>query len=175
MAVTRTLFRGLVQADTTVSTVLARMNAELSRENEAQVFVTAVIGCLDLSNGRLTYGNAGHPPPFRASAADRTVTTLEAPPGIAFGVLPDATYGEAALHLTPQDLVVVYTDGITEAIDARGRLFSEARLREVLVSKAGEAAHIALDGVLEAVDGFVGGTAQEDDITALAIRYRGSR
>jgi serine phosphatase RsbU (regulator of sigma subunit) len=171
MAVTRTLFRAIVHDDARVGAVVGRMNAELARDNERQFFVTALAGCLELQSGELTFANAGHLPPLRI-AGSRTIETVEASSiGIALGILEDAEYEEATVMLSPGDLLVVITDGVTEAIDSGGTLFTDARLLDTLRGLHGRAADEVAAGVVTAVTSFAAAAPQEDDITVLALRY----
>ena len=149
------------------------MNAELARDNEGQFFVTTLVGRLDLSSGRLSYSNAGHPPPLRVSASGGVEPLASVESGIALGILEDATYEEGDLQLEPGELLLLFTDGVTEAINGSGELFSDARLidalRETGVKPVAEIVH----HIVEAVNGFAAGAPQEDDITVLALRYIG--
>ncbi len=174
MAVTRTLFRAVAHGDATVPSVVERMNAELARDNDQQFFVTAIVGRLALGSGELAYCSAGHPPPLRADAAGAVGAVAAAPAGIALGVVEDATYEPARLTLAPGEILLLITDGVTDAIDPRGELFSDARLlREFAACSAAPAAQI-VDRLLDAVNAFAGAAPQEDDITLLALRFKGA-
>ena len=173
MAVTRTLFRAIAHSEPTVAAVVSRMNAELARDNEQQFFVTALVARLDLASGALTYVNAGHLPPVRASL-NGTVNILDAAQGgIALGILEDAVYAEGSATLARGDVLLLFTDGVTEAIDGSGQLFSDARLHERFAANATRPAAEIVERVVEAVNRFAAGVPQEDDITVLALRYRG--
>jgi serine phosphatase RsbU (regulator of sigma subunit) len=173
MAVTRTLFRAVAHSEATVASVVTRMNAELARDNERQFFVTAFVGRLDLRSGELAYASAGHPPPLRVSgrAAPRSLDAVEG--GIALGILEDAVYEEGRVALAPGDVLLMFTDGVTEAINSSGELFSEARLHESLAAGSMRPAPEIVRNLVEAVNTFAAGQPQEDDITVLALRYRG--
>jgi serine phosphatase RsbU (regulator of sigma subunit) len=173
MAVTRTLFRAVAHSEATVASVVTRMNAELARDNERQFFVTALVGRLDLRSGELAYATAGHPPPLKTSAdgAPRPLDAVEG--GIALGILADATYEEGVVPLQPGDVLLMYTDGVTEAIDGTGQLFSDARLLESLDAGRGRPVVEIVENLMNAVNAFAAGQPQEDDITVLALRYQG--
>ncbi|MBA2301428.1 MAG: SpoIIE family protein phosphatase [Acidobacteria bacterium] len=173
MAVTRTLFRAVAGSERTVSSVVTRMNTELARDNERQFFVTAFIGCLALRSGALAYASAGHPPPLWASGQGRprALDTVDA--GVALGILEDAEYHEGRLTLEAGDVLLLYTDGVTEAINGRGELFSDARLEQSFAATAGRPVRESVASIVDAVNGFAAGQPQEDDITVLALRYRG--
>jgi sigma-B regulation protein RsbU (phosphoserine phosphatase) len=173
MAVTRTLFRAIAHSESTVAAVVGRMNAELARDNEQQFFVTAFVGRLELASGELTYVNAGHLPPLRASSSG-TISVLDAGEGgIALGVLDDAVYGEGRATLSTGDVLLLFTDGVTEAINGSEELFSDPRLRQQFAANAAKPAAQMVDRLVESVNRFAGGAPQEDDITILALRYKG--
>ena len=174
MAVTRTLFRAVAHDSLTVSSVAARMNAELARDNEGQFFVTAVVGRVDLRSGQLSYINAGHPAPLR-SAGGVTAEIRAAESGIALGILADAEYDEGRVELSPGDVLLLFTDGVTEAINGGGEFFADARLSDVFTRHSTDQASAIVERIVGAVNRFAAGAAQEDDITVLALRYTGTR
>jgi sigma-B regulation protein RsbU (phosphoserine phosphatase) len=171
MAVTRTLFRAVAHGDTTVAAAVSRMNKELARDNERQFFVTALVGRLALGSGELTFCNAGHPRMLHAGAGSRVEALGSADADVALGVLDSATYGEARMRLAPGDVVLLFTDGVTEAINSRNELFSDDRLLRAFGEAVGRPANEIVDHVVGTVRAFAGATPQEDDITLLALRY----
>lgn len=173
MAVTRTLFRAVAQDAATVASVMRRMNVELARDNERQFFVTAIIGRLDLRTGELAYANAGHPQPLHAKAGmnPRAVDGVES--GIALGIMDDAAYSEGRAILDRGDVLLLFTDGVTEAINGRSELYSDARLEASFSATAAHPVREIVEGLVEGVNAFAGGQPQEDDITVLAFRYLG--
>lgn len=181
MAVTRTLFRAVAQDARSVGAVVERMNNELARDNEQQFFVTAVVGRLDLASGELTYANAGHPAPLHVKGEHR-VATLEtasaaldgAGSGVALGIIEGAPYTETRLTLGRGDVLLLFTDGVTEAINGRNELYSDARLAASFTAAATEPVGVLVDAIVGGVNRFAGGQPQEDDITVLAFRYLGA-
>jgi serine phosphatase RsbU (regulator of sigma subunit) len=173
MAVTRTLFRAIAQSESRVASAAGRMNEELARDNERQFFVTALIGRLELPTGTLTYVNAGHLPPLRATTSGSLTVVDVAVGGIAMGILDDAVYEEGTMSLSAGDVLLLFTDGVTEAINGSGAMFSDARLHESFASSAAMPAAAMVEGLVGRVNRFVAGAPQEDDITLLALRYRG--
>jgi serine phosphatase RsbU (regulator of sigma subunit) len=172
MAVTRTLFRAVAHSDATVASVVSRMNLELARDNERQFFVTAFVGRLELRSGALTYVSAGHPPPLRASTAG--VTALDTTEGgVALGIFEEAVYTEGRVALAAGDVLLLFTDGVTDAINGTGELFSDDRLEACFTASAAQPAAEIVTSLVDAVGGFAAGVPQEDDITILALRYRG--
>jgi serine phosphatase RsbU (regulator of sigma subunit) len=173
MAVAKTLFRALARGQASVGVVLTRMNQELVRDNEGQVFVTAFAGSLQLDDGSLAVCGAGHNLPFRI-ARDGLVRTLGPEHnGIALGILEDAVYEETRLSLQAGEGLVIYTDGITDAVNADAELFSTERLEQCLADCGGGPAAQIVTSVFDAVGRFAGDARQEDDMTLLALRYRG--
>lgn len=174
MAVTRTLFRAIAGTDVSVAEVLARMNAELARDNERQFFVTALAGRLDLAAGELTCASAGHPAPLRLAGDGpaRPLPDLEG--GIALGILEDAAYDERRTQLRAGDVVLAFTDGVTEAVDAAGRLFGDPRLADEVTHAGRQPAAGLVAHIVTAVNQHAAAVPQEDDITVVALRYLGA-
>ena len=172
MAVTRTLFRAVVDEHVTVATVVGRMNLELARDNERQFFVTALVGRLDLKFGDVTLVSAGHPAPLLGSATRAPNPLDTAATGIALGILDDARYEETHLKLAKGDVLLIYTDGVTEAVNAAGGLFGDERLLDTFRLDLSRISGEIVAGVVGAVSDFAAGVPQEDDITVLALRYR---
>jgi sigma-B regulation protein RsbU (phosphoserine phosphatase) len=173
MAVTRTVFRAVAQRVASVAAVLTHMNVELARDNERQFFVTAIVGRLDLMSGELTYGNAGHPLPLLAPGGVEPRPLEPTDGGVALGIVEDAAYSERHLALCAGDVLLAFTDGVTDAIDKDGALFSDARLQETFAARAAGPISLIPSGLVEAVTTFAAGQPQEDDITILALRYNG--
>jgi phosphoserine phosphatase RsbU/P len=174
MAVTRTLFRAVARSEMSVSAVVARMNTELARDNERQFFVTALVGSLDLRSGLLSYASAGHPPPLRATGVEPPRALDAAEGGVALGILDDASYDEGRVTLAPGDVLLLFTDGVTEAINIRGELFSDARLSASFAANSSRPIAALVSTLVDNVNAFAAGQPQEDDITILALRYRGA-
>ena len=146
-------------------------NRLLSAENAACMFVTMFHGVLDLTTGLLRYCNAGHNPPYLLRAAGGR-ETLKAT-GIPFGIDPDRPYQIAEISLAPGDALFLFSDGITEAFSPTGEIFGEARLERVLDGARGHGAAELVAEVIGATDEFAAGAEQSDDITCLALVYRG--
>lgn len=173
MAITRTLFRAVALGATPVATVVARMNAELARDNERQFFVTALVGCLHLPSGALSLVTAGHPPPIIGAAGHPPRAIGGEDAGIAMGIVGDATYAETRVTLVPADVLLLITDGVTEAVNTDGELFTDDRLLAEFAASLDRPAREIVTSLIDAVNAFAGNQPQEDDITALALRYRG--
>jgi sigma-B regulation protein RsbU (phosphoserine phosphatase) len=134
-------------------------------------FTTAFLAEYDVASGALGYINAGHNAPCLRRAGSR-IERLETG-GLPLGIEPGATHASASVALTPGDLLVVFTDGMIEAVSESGEEFGEHRLGELLRSTdsaAAESAEKILRQLMSAVDSFVGTARQHDDITCLVMR-----
>lgn len=174
MAVALTLFRAIAPSGLLLGEVISRVNHELCRDNDRAVFVTAFAGCLDLGSGRLSVANAGHNLPYRIGR-DGTVQVLAARNGIAMGVVEDAPFPITEVQLGTRDGLMIYTDGVCDAVNPAGIAFADSRIEQCLAARATGSAADIVSGVFEAVDRFAGAAPQEDDITVVVIRYRGAR
>ncbi|MBQ7515664.1 MAG: SpoIIE family protein phosphatase [Schwartzia sp.] len=157
---------------------MERANRQLCENNEEMMFVTVFFGILDLTTGEFTYVNGGHNPPLvgraRGGAADWRYLRDEKKTHMV-GVIEEAQYEEKRLTLRPGDTLYFYTDGVTEAMDAEKRLYTEERLRETLNRVGTPAAGVKdiLAAVRADVDSHAAGAEQSDDITMLGIRFLG--
>ena len=174
MAVTKTLVKSSASRNVSPASVLTEVNAELARENDTAMFVSAFLACLDTNSGILCYANAGHNPPLLHHGPAVTQRLAE-PHGPVLGALESVTYTESIRQLAPDDVLLLYTDGVTEALDADQQLFSESRLTNVLLAASHLPVETVTEKVVDAVQAFAGDVEQADDITVLTMRYRGSR
>lgn len=168
MAITRTLIRATAEDETDPAVIVYRVNNRLSANNPNMMFVTLLLGVLDLSTGALSWANAGHPPPA-VIGADGAVRLLEGRSGPACGVQEDLPYRRLDAQLGPGETLVGYTDGITEAMNVRNEQYGDARMLELLAANPGEAADLAKRLVSD-VDAYAGEAEQSDDITLVVIR-----
>lgn len=170
MAVTKTLIKSFLVPGRAPRDVATRVNEELTRDNTNSMFVTAFIARLNLATGELHYTNAGHNPPFvrRAGGAVDRYGTRHGP---VLGAAEGATYGESVATLAPDDTLLLYTDGVTEAINLNGAFFTEQNLQQVLRERGAGCAREVAASVMDAVDRFADGAMQADDITLLSLRY----
>ena len=144
-------------------------NTIISNDSKSGMFVTLFYGLLDSTNHTMTYVNAGHNPPIHYSAADGTLSELEAT-GIAMGVMDDAEYTQGTVQLSPGDILVLYTDGITEAENAKLEMFDVERLEKVILASRELSSKDISTAILNAVKTFTGDHPQSDDITLMVIR-----
>ncbi|RJF80786.1 HAMP domain-containing protein [Oleomonas cavernae] len=175
MAISRTVLQSSAREHRAPGACLARANTLLCDQNPMDLFVTTFYGILDTQTGDLAYANGGHNPPMMIRRGDGSVTDLPRTGGMALGVMPGMAYTERTTRLEAGDTLFLYTDGISEAMDAGGQEFTEARLRTALGTAHAQAVDVVIESVTRAVDRFVGQAEQSDDITCLVIRYLGPR
>jgi sigma-B regulation protein RsbU (phosphoserine phosphatase) len=170
MAITRTLLRATAATCASPAETLARVNDLVAAENDEGMFITMLLGFLDPATGTLVYASAGHQAPVRLAASGASPLAVD--PGVALGVFEGLAYTDHVVALAPGDRLFLYTDGVTEAQDATGALFGEARLAETLsAAKAADVA--ALNArILDAVHAFEAGAPRFDDITCVTLEIR---
>lgn len=148
--------------------ILARTNRILASRDHEGMFATIAVVVIDPSAGTIELANAGHPPPY-VRRRDGRVTPLGRPGGSPLGLDPDAVFHQTHCDLLPGDSLVLYTDGVIEALNARQELFDEQRTMEAIQKSDG-----TVDGVLAslraAIDAFIGRAPQSDDVTMLCLR-----
>jgi sigma-B regulation protein RsbU (phosphoserine phosphatase) len=172
MAAFRASLRAEIRNNYAISVILSKVNLLMWESSELDAYVTAVYGVLDGPRRRFTYANAGHNPPAVWRGDGRVEWLTEG--GLMLGSFPDAKYQEAWVDLEPEDLVVLYTDGITEALSPAGEMFGTERLVEVLARREpAESARRTCARLLEAVRTHTGGVHAEDDLTAVVVRAVG--
>lgn len=168
MAHSRAMIRGAAQTQPGPAATLAAANVQIARDNHAMLFVSAFYAVMDAPSGRLTFANAGHNVPIVRRADGRVEEAVAR--GMVLGIMDDMTYDEAATTLAEGDMIVLYTDGITEAMNARGDLFDKERLMAAVHGASPADARALIDAILVAVRDFTGDTPQADDLTIVTVR-----
>jgi sigma-B regulation protein RsbU (phosphoserine phosphatase) len=172
MAMTRTLLRVTAQLREPPGKCFTYMNATLSEQNVSGMFVTLFYAVLNTRTGELQIGNAGHNPPYVISA-DGTLRLLREKSGPMLGVWEGFDYQTLTDHIAPGDSMLLYTDGVTEAIGKDGEFFTEQRLERFLAANASVESPERLVLDLHAtVQDFSKGMPQADDVTVLSLRYK---
>ena len=149
---------------------MERANMLLLQCTGPEKFVTMFYGVLDLADHTLTYVNAGHELPYLFTAASEPVRLAAG--GAPLGVIDRTPYEEQSVTVQPGDLLVVYSDGVTEAMNASGEFFGEERLRAILPGVSTLATREIASRVVAAVDAFVGSASVHDDLSLLILRRR---
>jgi sigma-B regulation protein RsbU (phosphoserine phosphatase) len=144
-------------------------NNIIAQDSKSGMFVTLFFGTLREMDRSLTYVNAGHNPPVVFRSRTETLEEL-LPTGIVLGALENREYYSRTVSIGPGDIIVMYTDGVTESINAQEELFGEDRLNAVILKNARLSAQGILEKILLAVQEFTGDMPQFDDITLLIIK-----
>ena len=152
--------------------VLCEVNDMLCEGNETATFVTVLYAEYDPADGKFTYANGGHNTPVVVHA-DGTSTLLPLTGGVALGVLPGIPYRQNSVTLSPGDTVVLYTDGVSEAMNVNDEEFGLDRLCQIFESSPPNDAQKANRMVFEAVNNFAGEAPQSDDVACLTLYHRG--
>lgn len=174
MAMARTAFKmSALAAPESAAFALRQVNQFLYESNPRQMFVTALAGILDLRTGDVEYADAGHEPPFVISAAGRAMR-IEKVGGIVLGLMPGQEFATGRLRLKPGETLVLFTDGVTEAMNGGQEFFGVERAQKALAAAGPRAASKAIaTALLAAVRRFTGDGPPSDDLTVLAIQFRG--
>lgn len=171
MAVTRSLFRSVAGAGaSSPAAVVTSLNGSISESNEANMFVTLFIGLLDLRTGAIRYCNAGHNPPIVVSPQGRCAF-VNVLPNIPIGVMEGFPYREQETALADGNILMLYTDGVTEAENRNKELYGEMRLMECVCAHAADSPRGQIESILAGISAHVIDQEPSDDITLLAIRY----
>jgi sigma-B regulation protein RsbU (phosphoserine phosphatase) len=169
MALTRTLVRAVVFDTLSPGEALRRVSALIIPDNQQNMFVSAVYGVLTLESGSFTYANAGHNPPIWLCGEKRTMELLRRT-GPALGIIEDLTMEEHTITIDPDDFLLLYTDGVTEAFSPGEETYGEERLIQALKTAELTTAREVLDALEASVKKFMGSNPPADDLTMLGVR-----
>lgn len=169
MARTSALFRSFLINGRQLGFAMEHVNRETCMDNEQCMFVTMFAMSVHLPSGACRTVNAGHNPPLIVRSG-KSPEFLEYAHGLPVGIDEDGIYEEETFHLDPGDLIYLYTDGVTEAIDTESELFGERRTAASLSETGKFSCREILDKMRDDIIVFTRGTVQSDDITMLAFR-----
>jgi phosphoserine phosphatase RsbU/P len=168
MAITQTIMRLEVHSGEDLQGEIGSANKLLVANNRERMYTTLFCGVLEVSSGRLTYCNCGHNPPLILRRDGGTFETL-ASCGPPLGIKAAASYAPGSVELAAGDILVLYTDGVTEAETARSAQFGMERLQQTILAARGQGARGVVERILESVAQFTSGAPQSDDITCVAV------
>ena len=168
MMSSRTLLKGAALGSLGPGAVLSEVNRLLCDENDAMMFVTVFYGTYNPRSGEFVYANGGHNPPALAHA-DGSSSVLPTTEGIALGVADGFDYKERSVSLDPGDTLVLYSDGVTEAMNEAGEEYGMERLQEVIAATSSGGAEEVTGAIFDSVKEFAGDAPQSDDITCLTL------
>jgi sigma-B regulation protein RsbU (phosphoserine phosphatase) len=171
MAVTKVLIKASSHNEISTARILNHVNSEISRDNDNNMFITVFIGILNTTTGYLVYSNAGHNPPFILKKEGKLVKLPELH-GLVIGAFQGIDYKETVVQLNRGDAFFAYTDGVTEAQNIQGKLYSEERLVRLLNDLAFEDCKVLVNRVEADVIAYEDGALQADDITLLSMHFK---
>jgi sigma-B regulation protein RsbU (phosphoserine phosphatase) len=149
--------------------VLSAVNRRILKDTDANQFVAVFYGILDPATGTLVYCNAGHCPPYLISAQNGEEIQKLIRTGVPLGIFEDETWEQGVVQLGPGDVLVLYTDGITDAEDGKGTFFGQERLLGSVQANLGRSAQEMQDALMAEVHEFVGDAPQFDDIALMVV------
>ena len=167
----KTLLKSLIENGLSPADAFTQANAELSEHNDACMFVTAWMGMLDLSSGHVDFVNAGHNPPLLIRQDGPSY--LKSKAGFVLGAMPGMKYKTQQLELAADDVLFLYTDGLTEAMNIEKQLYGQERPLAVLKQFRDMSARNLAAAMKQDAAAYVGAAEQSDDLTMLVLRYTG--
>ena len=172
MVITMTILRNQALHNPSLERVFQQTNTMLCAENDENMFVTLFMAILDPKTGTLEYISAGHNPPL-ISLGGKDFEFLEVEPSLVMGGMEGAPYRSATMVMRPEDLLFLYTDGVTEAMNEADEQFGEARTIQALNDLKGKPVSEVICGVRTAIHTFTQGAPASDDVTMLAVMLTG--
>ena len=173
MAIMQALFRNIASREDNPSHIMKRLNETACRNNKANIFVTLFVGVLDLPTGHLRYCNAGHELPImiRTQSTKAEISNLEAKPNLPVGLFEDFEYEMQTMQMQPGSALFLYTDGLTEARNAKGKLFGRDRVGQMIAEAGTTNPKQLVEAAIGCWQKFIAETEQSDDLTLLALSY----
>ncbi len=170
MAVAKTLLKSRAANDPSTASILTQVNNEIAKDNDAYMFITVFAAILNTDTGKLIYSNAGHNPSYVIDQ-NRNVIVLDDLHGPVIGAMEGMTYQETTLYIDKDDIVLAYTDGVSEAQNINEEFYSVPRLLKLIQEGEYDSTRSLTDIIVKSVKEFEDGTEQFDDITVLALQY----
>lgn len=165
----RTMIKNQSFIETDPAKVLGIVNNQLAENNEEGMFVTTFLAVYDLTTGELTFSNGGHNPPY-VVRADGTVEQVAVRPGFVLGGMEGIRYRNQSIQLGIHDKLLLYTDGVTEAVNPQFELYAESRLEKVLLHTEKLSPKESIEKIIGALKEFADGAEQADDITMVVLQ-----
>ena len=171
MAISKTLLKTEALRDIPPDEILFWVNNTLYPDNDTCMFATIFCAILNTETGELQFANGGHNPPLHADGGD--FEFIQMPKGFVVGPMPDTKFESRKLTLKPNDVIFMYTDGVTEAMNPESQQFSDERLKQCLSRLKEKDITDIIHGVRAEIETFAQGASQSDDITMLALKFNG--
>ena len=176
MATTRSLFRSITAHEEQPDAIVRKINHALCDQNDQNMFLTLFLGVLDCRTGELAFCNAGHNAPVKVESGESRVESLEVLANLPLGIETEFVFQAQTMTMAKNDLLFVYTDGLTEAENKRHEQYGEERMMAHLADCRSLIVDLSPRRVVEEMQAdvarFVDGAQQSDDLTMLAIRYQ---
>ncbi|HVO42271.1 MAG TPA: GAF domain-containing SpoIIE family protein phosphatase [Aggregatilineales bacterium] len=169
MALSRTMIRTTALSGISPSAALTRANTLIMKDSQSDLFLTVFYAILNPNHGTVVFSNGGHNRPLLLRAATGEFQELRAK-GIIIGMFPDILLEDGRVEIAPGDILVMYTDGVTEAMTADQQQFGVARLRETIGTNREASAEAVVNAILNAVTAFVGDAPRSDDMTLVVVK-----
>lgn len=174
MAVAQTMIRNHAYGGkSSTANIISQVNETIVDHNPANMFFSLFVGILDIKSGHLIYTNAGHNPPFYKRSMD-SFELLNEKHGPVVGISDEVVYEQGAIEMAPGDTLLVYTDGVTEAIGEKGDWYTAERFADFLTNTSLNDPQDLVAAVAEEMNSFKGKGHQADDITLMCLQFRGS-
>ena len=172
MAVTKTLLKVVSERGLDPGEIVTKVNADLAAENESCMFVTLFLAIINIETGEVRYANAGHNPPIfiPCSGKPEWIPPLGEPVA---GIMDMMEYSTKTMTMTPGDIMFIYTDGVTEAMNPDKKLYSEERLMELIENSNSPQSEKLVKDIEASIVEFAKGAEQSDDITMLSMQFMG--
>ncbi len=168
MTISKVMIKSRAAGELSTASILGQVNDDLAADNEAMMFVTVFLMMLDIRSGDFVYTNCGHNPPY-LKRADGGIERIDQPHGPILGPIGGISYKEGRGRLGCGDTVLLYTDGVTEAMNPAQELYGEGRLVEVLGRDDDPGPEDLITALITDIETFATGAEQSDDITLLAL------
>ncbi len=172
MAITRTLIQSYTARESDPGHIIRLVNDSLSKDNPKSMFVTLILGIIDIHTGQIGYANAGHNPPIIMTQHGEC-DFVQGISGPVVGAIEGMDYHNLNMTLTPGDSLFLYTDGVTEAMNPQFELFSDERLLQTIRHAHGASPESLIQHIRSRLSEFAADAPQSDDITMLMIAYHG--
>lgn len=173
MAMAKVTVKELAMQDIPVDEVMYKANNILCKNNEQGMFVTLYVAMIDLKTGFLEWCDGGHSPALLWKKADKSVAEIQGKKGLVVGCMEDYLYQKNSAYIDKGDIIYIYTDGVSEAINHNEEMYGEERLKGYIASLESRNVNELCQGVVKDVDRYVGEEPQFDDITMLALEFNG--
>jgi sigma-B regulation protein RsbU (phosphoserine phosphatase) len=173
MAVSKTMLKAIASQIEDPATCLATVNTMLIPESDLTTFVTVFYGVLDTRTGLIKYSNGGHNLPYIVRK-DGQVEVVENTSGLLLGKIDDIEFESKEIQLQPGEKLLLYTDGVTEAMNEDEEMYEDPRLEEFLTNRSRDDSNKVVRSLIVDVLKFMNKADQSDDITVLSVGYEGS-